>query len=171
MTAENIIFTGMPGVGKSTIGEKIAIRSGREFVETDTLVEEQQRLSIGEILRYSDAAYFSQCEAEAALQIRRRQLIVSTGGSMVLHKAAMDHLKETGIVVFLDVDPVQIEKRIKGQRSRMERIVGLGSGGLLELAEFRRPYYESTCDISVKMTGLDLKEDFEKVLAAVENIL
>jgi shikimate kinase len=114
-------------------------------------------MSLTEIISNHGVEYFNDAEIRAAKSIKAAGLIVATGGSMVLQAESMTYLRSTGKVIFLDVDSSQLEIRLGPDR--LERIIGLNEGGLAGLQERRRPFYESTCDVAIKLNGNDAEED------------
>ena len=83
--AQNIIFTGFMGTGKTTVGKMLAEKLGREFIDTDDLIEERQGLSIPEIFDQLGEAAFRKMEAEIAKELgQSKGLVISTGGRLML---------------------------------------------------------------------------------------
>jgi shikimate dehydrogenase len=103
--AENIVLVGMPGCGKSSVGREAAALLGREFVDTDELVERAAGLRIPEIFaRYGEAA-FRRMEHEAAAQAGRTGgKVIATGGGVVLDPGNYPPLAQNGRIYFLERD-------------------------------------------------------------------
>lgn len=98
----NFVLIGMPGSGKTTAGKLLAESLGMGFTDTDSMIEEEHG-AISEIFSREGEAIFRIYEREAAVKVAaRRGTVISTGGGIILDKANMEALRETGTVIFLD---------------------------------------------------------------------
>lgn len=103
---ENIVLIGMPSSGKTTVGRLLAQRTGKEFVDTDTLVEQAVGMSVPACIARSGEAAFREREREAvatAAAVGGR--VIATGGGAVLCPENLRALRRTGRLVFLDRSP------------------------------------------------------------------
>lgn len=108
----NLIFIGMPGSGKSTIGVLVAKRLGMGFTDTDLLIQEQAGRTLQEIVDRDGYVALRQIEEQVLLALDVQNQVISTGGSAVYSDAAMQHLKRNGTVVFLDISLETVIHRI-----------------------------------------------------------
>ena len=93
----NIVLIGMPGCGKSTVGKILARLTGREFVDTDAMVEERTGRSIPAIFAEDGEETFRQLETEAVADAGRRSgLIIACGGGAVLREENRRALRQNG---------------------------------------------------------------------------
>ena len=100
---ENIVLTGMPGSGKSTIGKELAQKTKKEFLDTDALIEEKAGKSISEIFAQHGEAYFRDLETEVILEVSKKAgAVIATGGGVVLRQENVDALKLNGRVFYID---------------------------------------------------------------------
>ena len=77
---KNLVLTGMMGVGKTTIGKKLAERISYEFVDIDKLIESKEGFSITQIFKNKGESYFRKIENEITLkELKRDNLIISLG--------------------------------------------------------------------------------------------
>ena len=112
-TNANIVLTGFMGTGKTTVGKMLASKLGREFIDTDDHIQEQQGLSIPEIFAQLGEAAFRKMEADVALELGQREgLVISTGGRMMLDPANVAALTRKGRVFCLIATPQEILSRI-----------------------------------------------------------
>ncbi len=110
---QNIILTGFMGTGKTTVGKLLAEAMKREFVDTDEMIVAQNGRSIQTIFREQGADAFRQMETAVALQLSQREnLIISTGGRLMLDPQNADALMENGIVFCLAATAETIYERV-----------------------------------------------------------
>ena len=100
---ENIVLTGMPGCGKTTVGQLLAEKMGRRFIDTDTLVEEKTGLSPAQIIAKQGEAAFRELESAVVRELSAKTgLVIATGGGAVLRQENVAALKQNGRIFFLD---------------------------------------------------------------------
>ena len=101
---ENVVLTGMPGSGKSTVGKCINIE-GFEFVDTDEEIEKRCGCSIKERIQEKGEASFRALETEVIREVSSMNCrIISTGGGAVLKEENVRALKRNGKLYFLNAD-------------------------------------------------------------------
>ena len=84
MSDRNLIITGFMGTGKSAVGRIVAGRLGREFVDSDELIEARAGRAIPEIFDGGGEAHFRALEAEVCRELSDgRGWVVATGGWML----------------------------------------------------------------------------------------
>lgn len=100
---ENIVLIGMPGCGKSTIGRKLASRTGKTFVDLDKVIEQEASMTIPEIFSKYGEDHFRMLETEAAKKVgKEKGQVIATGGGVILKPENMKALSQNGRVVFMD---------------------------------------------------------------------
>ncbi len=105
---ENIVLTGMPGSGKSTVGKLLNI-DGFGFVDTDAEIEKRCGCSIKDLINSKGEKYFRDLETEVIKDISSKGCqIISTGGGAVLRKENVDYLKRNGKIYFINADPERL---------------------------------------------------------------
>lgn len=162
----NVIFIGMPAVGKSTVGVVVAKRLGYEFVDTDLLIQKQERKLLREIIEEKGVEGFWKIENQVNRDLEVSEAVISPGGSVVYCEEAMKHFKEIGTVVYLHASFETISKRLGNPKKRG---VTLKEGQTLqELYDERIKLFEKYADITVSEDGRDLEETIEAVLEIIE---
>lgn len=157
----NIILTGMPGAGKSTIGVILAKAAKRPFIDTDLLIQQRENRFLQEIIDSEGIEAFIKIEEEVILGIIAENHIVATGGSVVYSNRAMEHLKNTGIVVYLQLKPYQLERRIRNMKTRG---IALKSGQtLIDLYRERAPLYKKYADIVIDCSHKHLETIIKEI--------
>ena len=115
---KNIILIGMPAVGKSTVGVVVAKRIGYEFIDTDLLIQKQEKRLLKEIIAQEGNDRFLEIENQVNRDLEVEYAVISPGGSVVYCEEAMRHFKEIGIVIYLHATYEDIYKRITNAKSR-----------------------------------------------------
>ena len=99
----NIVLSGMPGSGKSTVADILSWKLGCEIVSTDDLIVEKAGMPIPQIFEKYGENYFRNLESEVITEASAAQgKVISLGGGAVLRKTNVDALKMNGKIVFLD---------------------------------------------------------------------
>ena len=164
---DNLIFIGMPAVGKSTVGVVVAKRLGMRFIDTDLLIQEQEKKLLREIIAEVGTEGFLKIENEVNSQIKAENSVISPGGSAIYGAEAMRHFKEIGIVVYLKASYQTIKRRIRNPKRR--GVVLREGQTLRDLYNERIPYFERYADITVCEDGCRIEETIENVVNAVED--
>ena len=114
----NLIFIGMPAVGKSTVGIVVAKRLGMNFIDTDLLIQEQEKKLLREIIAEVGQDGFLKIENQVNADLEAENSVISPGGSVIYCSDAMKHYKEIGTVVYLKASYQTIKKRIHNPKKR-----------------------------------------------------
>lgn len=111
---ENIYLVGMPGCGKSRLGKEVAQKLGLEYVDTDeATIKEAGVQSMNELFGKHGVARFRQMEKQVLKELSgKTDLLVSTGGGVVLDPENRSTMINTGRVVFVDVNLTTLRSRI-----------------------------------------------------------
>jgi shikimate kinase len=161
--SENVVLIGMPGAGKSTIGVLLAKTTGRDFVDTDVLIQVREGRSLQAILQAEGYLKLRAIEEQVILGLTLESHVIATGGSAVYSDAAMAHLMKSGTVVFLDVPFEQIGRRVRDLASR--GIAAAPGTTLRQLYDQRRPLYLGHADVVVDC-GVKGHEDVLRAVMA-----
>ncbi len=152
----NIILIGMPGVGKSTIGVVLAKKLGFSFVDSDLLIQEREGRLLHTIIEEEGLDGFNCIENEVNASIERENSVIATGGSAVYGTEAMKHLKEIGLVIYLELPYKELVNRLGNLE---ERGVSMKKNQTLEdLMAERRPLYEKYADITIDCYEKQIRE-------------
>ena len=137
---ENIVLTGMPGSGKSTIGKELSASLKKEFIDTDALIVEREKRDISDIFATDGETYFRNVEKEVIKEVSlRKNVIISTGGGCILNPENIKNLKANGRIFFLDRKPEDLvptdDRPLANEKSK-----------IMKLYEERLPIYQRTAD-------------------------
>ena len=143
----NIVLTGMPSSGKSTVGWRLARRLGRELVDTDAEIVKRAGAPITEIFKAHGETHFRDLETETIRELSRTGgRVIATGGGAVLRKENVDALKMNGTVVFLD-------RPLSGLLPTDDRPLSNDEAKLRALYAERHPIYTAAADVTVPVRG------------------
>ena len=99
---KNIVLTGFMASGKSTVGRALAQKLNVSFIDTDQLIEIEQKRQIKDIFAQFGEPYFRTLETEAVRQVCRKDgQVIATGGGIVLNPKNIELFRKNSIIVFL----------------------------------------------------------------------
>lgn len=156
----NIVLTGFMGTGKSAVGQIVAARLGRSFVDTDEIIAQQAKKSIPEIFAQDGEAAFRYMERRLCrFYAGQRGLVIATGGGMLVDPGNLAVMQASGLVICLNASPETIRQRLSGQTIRP-----LFSGDWEALLEKRRPAYAAVPH-QIHTDGKTAEQIAEEVIA------
>lgn len=161
----NVTLIGMPGSGKSTIGVILAKALGYQFLDTDLVIQKQEKRNLSQIIAQEGPERFKEIENRVNASVDVTETVIAPGGSVIYCEEAMKHLRSIGKVVYLKISLESLSKRLGNLRGRG---VLLKEGQTLkDLYEERVPLYEKYADIVVDEEGKDLEESLAAVLEII----
>lgn len=161
----NVILIGMPGCGKSTVGVLAAKALTMDFVDTDLLLQRKAGRPLQRMVDELGAEGFAHVEEACVCGLEARGAVIATGGSVAMEDAAMEHLKEGGLVIFLRLPLETLSRRLKNMKTRG---IAMEKGQTLrDLYERRQPAYLKWADAVVDAEGLGVEETVARVVAVV----
>lgn len=167
----NVYLIGMMGCGKSAVGDALARRMGTyNFLDTDSILERASGMTIPQIFETEGEDSFRDAEAKVLDSVHAHvRCVVSTGGGMVLRNQNWSKL-QTGLVVYLKVEPEVIMKRIEGtDRPLLQTDDPLNT--LRELMAERKQKYEQA-DVTVEVHGsMDVAGAADAVIRALHDFI
>ena len=166
---KNIILIGLPAVGKSTVGVVVAKRIGYEFIDTDLLIQKQEKRLLKEIIAEEGNERFLEIENQVNRDLQVESAVISPGGSVVYCEEAMRHFKEIGTVIYLHATYEDIYKRITNAKNR--GVVLKEGQTLKDLYDERVKLFEKYADYTVSEEGLSLEETIDMVLELLDKSL
>lgn len=159
----NIVLTGMPGAGKSTVGVVLAKRLGYRFVDSDLVIQERYGKLLHELIEENGVEGFWRIENEVNASLRLERSVIATGGSVIYGAEAMEHLRSIGSVVYLKLPLREVKERLGDLEARG---VTLRPGQTVEdLYEERIPLYEKYAHIVVDCAGKQIREVVREIAA------
>lgn len=166
MELSNLILIGMPGAGKSTLGILTAKALGLSFLDTDVAIQAQYGQTLSELISRHGLEGFCRIEEEYLGNLNVRQTVIATGGSAVYYDGAMNHLKQTGRVVYLKVPLEILRSRLANMASRG---VVIEPGQTLEtLFKKRSGLYERYADLIIPLAEQSHEQAVQAILQRLQ---
>lgn len=154
----NVMLIGMPGCGKSSVGEKLAAALNRKFVDLDSLIVETAGCSIPDVFARDGEEGFRRIEHQVLRQVSKESgLVIATGGGVVTRQENFDALHENSLVVWLLRDIAKLPKdgRPLSQKNSLE-----------DMFRLREPMYRAAADCAVDNNG-DINETVRQIMEAM----
>ena len=157
----NIVLIGMPGCGKSTIGEHISSLTGKELVDMDEEIIRRAGMTIPEIFDRYGEKHFRDIESEVASDLgRQRGLVIATGGGAVLRPENVAALRQNAYVIHIS--------RPVSSLPTDGRPLSKDLTTLMDMEKARMPLYEAASDMTFDNSAERTKK---QLIAAVQEAL
>jgi shikimate kinase len=145
-----VILTGLPGSGKSTVGRALAERIEWDFVDLDAEIARKEGRSVSQIFAENGEERFRDLEALATSELRDRQkLIIAPGGGWVTQTATVSLLRPPARLVYLRVPPQVAAKRIERESDERPLLSGSNLPVRLDSLLLDRESAYLTADLTV----------------------
>lgn len=150
---KNIVFVGLMGAGKTTVGRRVAKRHGLAFLDTDHEIEHRSGASVSTIFDLEGEAGFRRRESRLIAEVMGLSgHVVTTGGGAILAEENRKELSK-GFVIYLDADPEHLWQRLRHDHSRpLLKNSEDPKATLSALHAQRDPLYRSIADLIVPTT-------------------
>ena len=163
----NIYLIGFMGAGKSTVGSLLADVLEYEFIDTDSLIEDEECMTINDIFKKKGERYFRDRECEVINRLSQmNNVIVSCGGGIIKNDNNIRLMKESGRVILLEVTPEVIYNRVKDSDNRPLLRNRKNIADITKLLEERMPLYDLACTDRVNAEG-----EANEVASTIKRIL
>jgi shikimate kinase len=149
----NIVFVGLMGAGKTTVGKRLAKRHGLAFLDTDHEIEARCGTSIPTIFDLEGEEGFRRREAKVIGEVmQRNDHVITTGGGAINLPENREALRQ-GFVIYLDADPQHLWQRLRSDTSRpLLQKSSDPQATLIDLHRQRDPLYREIASLVVPTT-------------------
>ncbi len=166
---KNIILIGFMGTGKSTVGIKLAERLKMQFIDMDREIEKLTGMSIPMLFKKHGEIRFRSEEQLMSQKLGRcSNLVIATGGGVVLNSENVEALRNSGILICLDADPRVILARVnrkKGSRPLLKK--NLGAEDIEKMLNDREDYY-ALADYRIDTSGKEMDKIVQEIIQLVK---
>lgn len=164
MKKKNIVLIGMPSSGKTTIGEPLSKSLDMDFIDTDKIILQKESKPLKDIVNDDGLERFLEIQEAALLELDVQNHVISTGGSVVYNKTAMEYLKENSVIVYLKLDLDEIEKRLTSGR----RFARTSEKSFADLYNERIPLYEKYADMTIDCSEKSVQSIVKEIIDIYE---
>ena len=171
-TSQNIVLVGPMGVGKTTVGRRLAHDLNKDFFDTDHEIVDKTGVSIDHIFDIEGEEGFRERESKILENLcQMSNIILATGGGIVLLPKNREILKNTGMVVYLSSSLDQLLRRTTKSKTRplLENSTDRRKT-IAEIVEARDVFYREVASIFVDTTGKKLYEIINIIKREVKNV-
>ena len=171
-TSKNIVLVGPMGSGKTTVGRRLAHELNQDFFDTDHEIIDKTGVSIDHIFDIEGEEGFRERESKILENLcQMSNIILATGGGIVILLKNRKILKNAGLVVYLSSSVDQLLRRTSKSKTRplLENSTDRKKT-ITELVEARDVYYREVASIVIDTTGKKLREVINIIIRETENV-
>ena len=155
---DRIFLIGPMGAGKTTVGRLLAKNLGLSFADTDEEIEHRSGASVSWIFDIEGEAGFRDREEQLVKEIaKRKDIVISTGGGVILRQKNRQVLSARGFVIYLRASVEDLLGRMNGDKKRPLLQVDNPQEKIRQIVTERDPLYTETADFIIEAHGLSFK--------------
>ncbi|MTI65421.1 MAG: shikimate kinase [Firmicutes bacterium] len=151
----NLVIIGFMGVGKTTNGRRVAKKLRKGFIDTDFFIEYNCNTKINKIFQRYGEAHFRKLEKKAVKEVsKRKNVVISTGGGVVLDPSNIKELKRNGIIILLQGSIKHITRNLENSYKKRPLLEKENwKMELRNILESRKKRYFNSSDYIIKVDG------------------
>ncbi|WP_078545710.1 shikimate kinase [Litchfieldia alkalitelluris] len=163
-----IYLTGFMGAGKTTIGQELANRLQLPVIDTDLYIVEQVGKTIPEIFAEDGEKVFRKYEREYIQKLPTEDVIITTGGGIVIQEENRNWMKEHGTVIYLHCEIEEVFNRVSTDGSR-PLIEKNQKEKVIDLYHSRLSFYNEA-DVIVDTTQKNIDDVVKEIDDVLKNL-
>lgn len=169
MSKSNIFLVGPMGAGKSTIGRVLAFELNRQFRDTDRVIEDRTGADIPWIFDMEGESGFRDRETAVLADLSTEtDLVIATGGGIVLRPENRQMMKDSGFVCYLTASTDQLVERTARDKKRPLLQVENPRQKIIDLLEMRDPIYRESADFIINTDKRSPKMVAQEIVRLIE---
>ena len=170
--SRSIVLVGMMGVGKSSIGRRLATRLGVPFIDADSEIEKAAGMSIADIFARNGEAYFRSGEARVIGRLLDGgPQVLATGGGAVMNADTRAAIKAKGVSIWLSAEFEVLMRRINKRKNDRPLLQTADPAATLrELLVAREPVY-AQADLTVQSREVPHDAIVAEIMTALATFL
>lgn len=159
----------MPGAGKSTLGKALAKRLDLTFIDADTEMVRRCGVPIATIFEVEGEAGFREREAHLIAElVQRPNIVLATGGGVILREENRQQLRANGTVIYLHADPADLLARTLRDTKRPLLQGSDHEAKLAALFAAREAHYLATAHITIEPARASVRAVIAQTIAALD---
>jgi len=167
--APAIVFVGVPGAGKTTVGKRLAAKLNLPCFDSDQVIEEQAGKSVSDIFLQDGEPAFRLLETQVIGELLKRgDCVVSLGGGALANDVTRALVTDANCV-WLETGLAQAVDRVGMSRNR-PLLLGNVRGQLADLMSAREPLYREVATHSVNTSALNVDEVVNAILTIFDEV-
>ena len=156
------------GSGKTTLGKILSKKLDKTFFDSDQVIEEKLGVDVPMIFEYEGEAGFREREKDSLKQlVGKKNIVLATGGGIILSKSNRDLLSENGIVIYLKSNQKDLIKRMKNDKTRPLLKNGNIEEIIKKLCKEREPLYEEIADFEIVTKNKRIHEVINEIITII----
>jgi shikimate kinase len=165
---KNIYLIGLMGSGKTTLGKILSKKLDKQFYDSDHVIEEKLGVDVPMIFEYEGEAGFREREKDSLKElVSKKNIVLATGGGIILSKSNRDLLSENGIVIYLKSNQKDLIKRMKNDKTRPLLKNGNIEEIIKKLCNEREPLYEGIADFEIMTKNKRIHEVVNEIITII----
>jgi len=158
------------GAGKSAVGRELAVAAGMDFIDLDSVIQQNAAMSISRIFSLDGEAAFRRIESKAVNDAAGSEnTVIACGGGVVLDQSNIEALKRNATIVYLSAEPSILLRRVLNSPERRPMLQVFDPASTMDsLLKHRRPLYETAADLTIDTTALDIESVVKKIITELK---
>ena len=164
---KNLVFLGMMGSGKSSIGAMVSKKLNIPFIDIDNLIEEHAGMTVSEIFEVNGEGYFRNLEERITIKsLKQKNAVVSLGGGGFINDKIRKDVLTNHFSFWLNWDDLVLIKRIKGSKKRP--LTSKSTEQEIKVIINKRKKIYSKADFKINCNKLTKSEIVKKIIKTYE---
>ena len=166
---KNIYLIGLMGSGKTTLGKILSKKLDKIFYDSDQVIEEKLGVDVSMIFEYEGEEGFREREKDILQElVSKKNIVLATGGGIILSKSNRDLLSENGIVIYLKSNQKDLILRTKNDKTRPLLKNGNIELIIKKLCKEREPLYEEIADFEIMTKNKRVHEVVNEIIKIIK---
>lgn len=168
----NIFLVGPMGAGKTTIGRQLARKLGMQFLDSDRVIEERTGADIPLIFEKEGEDGFRKREQAVIDELTSQEnLVLATGGGVILNADNRKALAQRGLVIYLHSDLKSLVERTSKDHNRPLLHTGEDPRSVLrQIMEIREPLYRETANFTVDTSNTSIRNVIQAIISQIDHL-
>lgn len=165
-----MVLIGFMGVGKTTVGKKIAEKLNINFVDMDSEIEKKEGQTISKIFEEQGEEYFRRIETKTLKELLKKEnIVISTGGGIVTIEENINILKKEKNIIFLDANTETIIQHLSNEIDKRPLLKNSSNlyKTISELLDKRSQKYNDVCKLKIDVNEKNVDEVVSQILVYI----